>query len=163
MNDFYQQETPSEKPPKRKFWQNMFTQDSGEIRRVLSLSSLMLSFLLIAVYFLSYLLLMPLIDKVTGNIPVLAATILESLIPAVIATEAVMICWPLFKDKRVLPSAYLWMTLFAAALFVGVLVSLRDDPAARSYFLYIFGWDVLPSLIIGNFAAWRRYFEFIRK
>ena len=40
-------QNPSEKPPKRKFWQNLLIMDSGDLKKILSLSSMMLSFVLI--------------------------------------------------------------------------------------------------------------------
>ena len=105
--DHSQRENGTEKPPKRKFWQNLLIMDSGDLKRLLSLSSLMLSFAVLFVYAAAYLLLMPLLDRIFGNGPVLLATLLEALIPAVIGTLAVMVTWPVFRDKRVLPAAYL--------------------------------------------------------
>ena len=156
-----QQDNAPERPPKRRFWQNFYTEESGEIRKILMLSSLVLSFLLLIVHITSYILLMPLLEKVFGGAPRLVATLAEAMIPALIAVGAVMLCWPLFKDKRVLPAAYIWLVLFALVIFVAVLIKLKDDPEARDLFLYIFSWDAVPSLLIGNFAAWRRYLSFI--
>ena len=147
----------NEKPPKRKFWQNLLIMDSGDLKRLLSLSSLMLCFAIIFVYIISYVLLMPLIDRLIGSGPVLLVTFLESVIPAVIGTAAVMLTWPLYRDKRVLPAAYLWLVLLALILLAGVILKLRGDGA----FLYYSAWDGLPPLIIGNFAAWRKYKSFI--
>lgn len=151
----------SEKPPKRKFWQNLLIMDSGDLKRLLSLSSLMLSFAILFVYIVSYVLLMPLLDRIVGSWPVLLADLVESLVPALVGTGAVMLTWPIFRDKRVLPSAYLWLAFFALLLGAAVLIALRNDAAARASFLYIFAWDVLPSLFIGNLAVWLRYRKFI--
>lgn len=159
--DPMQKRNTSEKPPKRKFWQNLLIMDSGDLKKVLSLSSMMLSFVLLFVYIAAYILLMPLIAKILGEGPVLIVTLLESLIPALIATGAIMLTWPLFRDKRVLPAAYLWLALFALIIFIGVMIRLGDDPAARRTFLYIFVWDVLPAILIGNAAAWLKYRSFI--
>ena len=160
MEEYGQPNNP-EKPPKRKFWQNLLIMDSGDLKRLLSLSSMMLSFVILAVYFASYVLLMPLLDRIFGKGPVLLANLAETLIPALAATAAVMLTWPLFRDKRVLPSAYLWLTLFSLLLGIAVLVGLRDDPRARTAFLYTFAWNVLPSLIIGSLAVWHKYRMFI--
>ena len=73
--DHSNRETAQEKPPKRKFWQNMLIMDSGDLKRLLSLSSLLLSFAVLAVYAAAYLLLMPLLDRIFGNGPVLPATL----------------------------------------------------------------------------------------
>ena len=135
--------------------------DSGDLKRLLSLSSLMLSFAILFVYIVSYVLLMPLLDRIVGSWPVFPANLVESLVPALVGTGAVMLTWPIFRDKRVLPSAYLWLA-FLALLLGGVdLIALRNDALARSAFLYTFAWDVLPSLLIGNLAAWLRYRKFI--
>lgn len=160
MEEYGQTNSP-EKPPKRKFWQNLLIMDNSDLKRLLSLSSLMLSFAILIIYIISYILLMPLLDRVFGDGPVWLSTLAESLIPALVGTGAVMLTWPLFRDKRVLPSAYLWLTLFALILGIAVLVSLKGDPSARTSFLYTFAWDVLPSLIIGNLAAWSKYRKFI--
>ena len=154
-------EGSGEKPPKRKFWQNLLIMDSGDLKRLLSLSSMMLSFVLMAVYIAAYLLLMPLLERLIGNGPVLIVDLAESVIPALIATAAIMLTWPLFRDKRVLPAAFLWFAFFMLLLLIGVLIALRDDPAARSSFIYLYAWDVLPPLIIGNLAAWLKYRNFI--
>lgn len=161
MNKEFDQNNVQEEPPKRKFWQNLLIMDSGDLKRLLSLSSMMLSFVLMLVYLVSYLLLMPVIDSIFGTGPVFLATLMESLIPAIVGTGVIMLTWPLFRDKRVLPAAFLWLTLFAFLLFFAVLFALRDDEAAMASFLYIFVLDVLPSLIIGNLAVWLRYRKFI--
>ena len=141
MNGNYsQQENTPEKPPRRKFWQNLLIMDSGDLKKILSLSSLMLSLAILFVYAIAYVLLMPLIDKVMGWAPA---------------------SWPLYKDKRILPAAYLWLTGISLLIFVIVLINLRDDPAAVKSFLYFYLWIVLPALIIGNFAAWNRYRKFL--
>lgn len=159
----YQQDNTPERPPKRHFWQNFLTEDSGEIRKILTMSSFALSFLLLIIHFTAYILLMPLLEKIFGGGPRLIATLAEAVIPALIAVGAVMLCWPLFKDKRVLPAAYIWLLIFALVIFIGVVIKLRNDPEARSMFVYVFSWDVIPSLLIGNFAAWRRYLEFLNR
>ena len=135
--------------------------DSGDLKRLLSLSSLMLSFAILFVYIVSYVLLMPLLDRIVGSWPVFPANLVESLVPALVGTGAVMLTWPIFRDKRVLPSAYLWLAFLALLLGGVVLIALRNDAPARSAFLYTFAWDVLPSLLIGNLAAWLRYRKFI--
>ena len=135
--------------------------DSGDLKRLLSLSSLMLSFAILFVYIVSYVLLMPLLDRIVGSWPVFPANLVESLVPALVGTGAVMLTWPIFRDKRVLPSAYLWLAFLALLLGGVVLIALRNDALARSAFLYTFAWDVLPSLLIGNLAAWLRYRKFI--
>ena len=161
MNGYGMSDGTNEKPPKRKFWQNLLIMDSGDLKRLLSLSSMMLSFALIIVYIVSYLLLMPLLDRIFGQGPVILANLLESLIPALAATAVIMLTWPIFRDKRVLPAAFLWMTFFILLLFITVLIALRNDAAARNAFLYTCLWDVLPSLIIGNLAVWLKYRAFI--
>ena len=161
MSDRYIQENTQEKPPKRKFWQNLLIMDSGDLKRLLSLSSMMLSFVLIIVYIVFYLLLMPLLDRIFGQGPVILANLLESLIPALAATATIMLTWPVFRDKRVLPAAYLWMTFFILLLFITVLIALRNDTSARDAFLYTCLWEVLPSLIIGNLAVWLKYSSFV--
>ena len=157
----YQQDNIPERPPRRRFWQNFYTEESGEIRKILMLSSLVLSFLLLIIHVTSYILLMPLLEKVFGGAPRLVATLAEAVIPALIAVGAVMLCWPLFKDKRVLPAAYVWLSLFALVIFIGVVIKLKNDPEARNMFMFVFSWDAVPSLLIGNLAAWRKYLRFI--
>lgn len=161
MGNYYLQDEKPEKPPKRKFWQNLLIMDSGDLKKLLSLSSLMLSFAILFVYIASYVLLMPLIDRLIGSGPVFAVNLAESLLPPLIATSAVMLTWPLFRDKRVLPAAYLWLLLFSLIILIGVFIRLHNDPDALRGFLYIFAWDALPSVIIGNIAAWWKYHNFI--
>ena len=161
--DHSNRETAQEKPPKRKFWQNLLIMDSGDLKRLLSLSSLMLSFAVLIVYIAAYLLLMPLLDRIFGSGPVLPATLLEALFPAVIGTFAVMVTWPVFRDKRVLPAAYIWLTIFALTILIIVLVDLRSEPAAGKAFLYFFACEILPGLIIGNLAVWLKYRDFLQK
>lgn len=162
-NDYSQTENGPEKPPRRRFWQNLLINGSGDLKKILSLSSLMMSLLILFVYLIVYILLTPLLDRLIGSGPVLLVTLAEALIPAVIGTAVIMLTWPLFRDKRVLPAAYLWLALFALVILIGVLFRLRDDAAAGRTFLYIYLWDVLPPLIIGSIAAWKRYRDFLWK
>lgn len=161
MNGYGMSDGTNEKPPKRKFWQNLLIMDSGDLKRLLSLSSLMLSFAILFVYIAAYVLLMPLIDRLIGGGPVILVTLAESLLPAAAATAAVMLTWPLYRDKRVLPAAYLWLVLLALVLLIGVTVRLRNDADALRAFLYFFVLEGLPPLILGNIAAWRKYHSFI--
>ena len=126
-------QNPSEKPPKRKFWQNLLIMDSGDLKKILSLSSMMLSFVLIFVYAAAYILLMPLLAKILGNAPVLLVNLAESLIPAILATGVIMLTWPLFRDKRVLPAAYLWMALFALVSAVFAFFMILDEQAFSEF------------------------------
>ena len=159
--DFMNEDQQQEKPPKRKFWQNLLIMDSGDLKKLLSLSSLMLSFVILLVYAACYVLLMPLLDRILPHQPVLLTNLLEAVIPALVGTGAVMLTWPLFRDKLVLPAAYLWLTFFFLLIFAGVLIRLRDDPEAAKAFVSIALWEGLPSLITGNFAAWRKYRKFL--
>ena len=162
MNGNYHQEKTTEKPPRRKFWQNLLIMDSGDLKKILSLSSLLLAFLLLAIYAAAFIFLMPIIEKIAGGGPLILANLAESIIPALAATGLIMLCWPLFKDKRVLPAAYLWLVFLALLILITVLIKLRDDPGAQKTFIYLFAWDVFPALLIGNFFVWRRYWKFIR-
>ncbi len=161
MEEYGYRDEGKEKPPKRKFWQNLLIMDSGDLKRLLSLSSLMLGFAILFVYLIAYILLMPLLDRLVGGGPVLLVNLIEALIPAAAATGAVMLTWPLYRDKRVLPAAYLWLTLLAVVIFAVVSVKLRNEPEALKFFLFIFAWDVIPSLLLGNLAAWSRYRKFL--
>ena len=97
-----------------------------------------------------------------GQWPVIAANLAESLIPSLIASGVILLLWPVFRDKRVLPAAYLWLTLIAAVILIIVTVKLRDDPTAQRTFIYVFCWNVIPALLVGNILVWRRYLRFIR-
>lgn len=162
MAEEYGQGQMKEKPPKRKFWQNLLIMDSGDLKKLLSLSSLMLSFVFLLVYIISYLLLMPLLDKIFHG-PVFVVNLIETLVPSLIATALIMVTWPVFRDKRVIPSAFLWLIFFSALIFIVTMVMLRDDAAAQRSFMSYFFWHVLPPLIIGNAAAWIRYYRFLWK
>ena len=85
-NDHSQTENSPEKPPRRRFWQNLLINGSGDLKKLLSLSSLMMSFVILFVYIIVYLLLMPLLDRAIGRGPVFLVTLAEALIPAVIGT-----------------------------------------------------------------------------
>ena len=131
------------------FWNIfLFTKD-GKVKSTLLVNSFSLSVLFLAVYVLSYFFLIDWIDKAVASVlPVFLTNVLESVLPAVAASLLCSLLFFVFREKRLVPLAHLWLLLYALVLLIGVSIGLAAD--VRALFWRIYAAFVLPAVFIGG-------------
>ena len=158
--------TEAEREAERKrradeFWNIFLFTKNGKIKSTLLVNSFSLSILFLAVYFLSYYLLIDLIDMAVASVfPVWLANICESLLPGVIAAGLCCLLLFVFKERRLVPLAHLWLLLYALVMLIGVAVGL--DAEVRAFFLALYASFVLPGVLIGGALSVLLYLRYQR-
>lgn len=139
-----------------KFWDMFrFTKD-GKPKSSLVVTSFSLSILLMALYAVLYYFLADPMEKLFGGWPHLPVVLLEAILPAIPGALVSLLLMRFIGNKRVVPLAYLWLFLYAAAMLIAMLVSLRGEADARAAFLSVFAMVVpAPVLLGGGLCLWQ--------
>lgn len=132
------------------FWQAFRLTENGRVKSTLMLNSFCLSVVFLGIYAAAFIFLVEPLHAMTAGAPAAAVNLAEALIPALAGTAVCCLSWPLFKEKRTLPGAYLWLALLAAACLVTMLVMLRGDRGAAVLFLQFFLLLVPAPVLLGG-------------
>ena len=137
-----------------KFWSIFLFTKNGRVKSTFIVNSFSLSILFLAVYGLCYFMLIdPLNSLVSAHVSTSLASLVESLVPALIGS---VLCCSLFfviKDKKLVPAGYVWLLLFSLFAFFYLLFSLA--PQDRGTFLSLYALIVPAPLITGGgFSAY---------
>lgn len=143
------------------FWNIFLFTKNGKIKSTLLINSFSLSILFLAVYLLSYYLLIDLIDMAVADVfPIWLTNVCESILPGVIAALLCCALLYVFKERRLVPLAHLWLALYAVVLLIGVAAGLEAE--ARRLFLALYASFVLPGIGIGGSLSVLLYLRYQR-
>ncbi len=142
--------TPEKKESKAdKFWNIFLFTKNGKLKSTLIVNSFSLSLLFMAIYGLSYLMLIdPLENMLAARYGVALASFAESAVPALAGTVLCCSLFFVFRDKRLVPGAYVWLLLFSLFVLFYLLVTLQSGD--RGVFLSLYGMIVPAPLILGG-------------
>ncbi len=141
-----------------RFWAALFLTEDGRPKSAMLLYSFCLSLLFVGVYALAYGFLIDKLELLFAAQPVPVRNILQSVLPGLAGSIVCCATWFLFKDKRLVPAAYLWLILYALAALVAM-VFLTGGEEYR-IFLYFFAMLVPVGLVSGaaaSFLLFRRH------
>lgn len=130
-----------------RFWTALFLTEDGRPKSALLLYSFCLCLLFFAVYAVLYWFLIDLLESLLAAWPVPLRNLFEGVLPGLAGT---LVCCPLFfvfKNRRLVPAAYLWLALFAVASLITMLF-LTSGEEFR-IFLYFFAMLVPSGLVSG--------------
>lgn len=145
--------TPQELEDRRKkradsFWGIFMPVKDGKIKSTLVVNSFSFSILCLAIYVALYIFLIdPLGSLVGADAPVYLENIVESIVPAILGT---LICCSfhfVFKQKKIIPAAYAWLTVLGIGASIAVVVIVPAD--IRPYMLHLVLLCVPAPLITG--------------
>jgi hypothetical protein len=141
--------TPEKKESKAdKFWNIFLFTKNGKLKSTLIVNSFSLSLLFMAIYGLSYLMLIdPLENMLAARYGVALASFAESAVPALAGTVLCCSLFFVFRDKRLVPGAYVWLLLFSLRAFLSARHAAERD---RGVFLSLYGMIVPAPLILGG-------------
>lgn len=148
-------QTPPKKESKAdKFWNIFLFTKNGKIKSTLIVNSFSLSILFLAIYALSYLMLIdPLESMLAARFGVAFTSFAESAVPALLGSMLCCSLFFVFKDKRLVPGAYVWLLLFSLFVLVFLLITLQSGD--RGVFLSLYGMIVpAPIILGGGFSAY---------
>jgi hypothetical protein len=93
--------------------------------------------------------------------PVWVISLIESAVPSVAGTLFICIFFFVFKEKRIVPISYLWLSVLAVFISIYVLVTTADE--ARDIMLALVEWYFIPPVILGIIASFSLYFRHKKK
>ncbi len=145
-----------------KFWSIFLFTENGRVKSTLLIYSFSLSILFVAIYLLSYLMLIDPIDAFfLPRIGTKFTTFLESVLPAIAGTALCCSLHFVVKEKRLVPGAYLFLLFYALVGGIGIAVSLTQNEMPT--FLGLFSMVVLPPLVIGGAVSTLLYVKYKKK
>ncbi len=160
------QQFPSVEEPKQNskkradaFWNIFLPVKNGKVKSTLVVYSFTLSVLFLAVYAYAYLLLIePLHDTFSTHMPVWLSNFFGSIIPALIGTALCCSCHFLFKEKRLIPAAYVWLTIYALIVIGFFVFTTTGEELALvfSFLMLVIPAPLLSGMGISTYL-YRRY------
>lgn len=144
-----------------RFWAALFLTEEGRPKSATLLYSFCLSLLFFGVYAFAYGFLIDRIELAFATQPVPVRNALQSALPGLAGSAVCCSMWFLFKDRRLVPAAYLWLTVYALA----ALVAMAFITSGEEYriFLYFFALLVPAGLVSGAAASFLLYRQFRRR
>lgn len=130
-----------------RFWAALFLTPEGRPKSAVLLYSFCLSLLYLVVYGTAYFFLIDAIESAFAGSGVALRNIMQSLLPGLAGTIVCCSLWFAIKDRRIVPAAYVWLALFAAASLVTT--ALLTDGEGFRIFLYFFLMLVPTGLVSG--------------
>ncbi len=143
-----------------RFWQAFALTENGKVKSTLLLNSFCLCLVMMGVYFGAFALLVGPLHTLVGGGPIWWVNLVEALVPALAGALVCGLAGVVFREKRLLPAAYLWLLVLAAACFVTMLILLRDDRQSQLLFLHFFALFIPAPLLLGggwSLLLYRRY------
>lgn len=131
-----------------RFWSVLFLTPEGRPKSAVLLYSFCLSLLFVIVYGICYYFLIDVLENAFASSSTAVRNIFESLIPGVAGSiPCCALCFAV-KDRRIVPAAYVWLCVYAAAALISMLFICEEGE--YSVFLYFFVMIVPAGLITGT-------------
>lgn len=130
------------------FWSAFRMTENGKPKSGLLVYTFCLSFVMLAVYGGAFFVVIEGLHDLTAGLPVFWGNLIQSLTAAIVGMLVSMLLHFVLRDKRLMFGTYLWLTLYAAACLVTLLIFLRGTGAAGAL-LTFYGWFVVIPLVLG--------------
>ena len=146
--------TSNPTPLRRKidqFWRVLFLDERGRPKSAMFLYSFCLSLLFFAIYATSYGFLIDLIETSLPNASVLVRNIAQSVLPGLAGSIVCVALFPVFPDRRLVPTAYIWLAVYALVALIMMAFLIGKDEFL--IFLYFFAMLVPTGLISGGVTS----------
>ncbi len=126
---------------------------NGKPKSTLLLYSFSLSIVLVVLYGAAFMLLLEPLEEIFAvrlAFGTFAVNLMESLLPSIAATAVCIVLSFVIRDKRIMPSAFLFIAFFAVLLLVYLLITAWEDAALTAS---MFLWFVLIPFSVGSGAV----------
>ena len=160
QNEFYRKVDQQEKERRRaerdkkwdergrRFWRTFLFTENGRPKSGFLIYTFCLSFVFVALYLVSFQLVIDWMTPLTASWPVFWGNLTEAVLASAVLLLATFLLHALLKDKRLMLGTWLWMALYAAASVITMLILLRGSGAAPEFFKFL-AWFVLIPLALG--------------
>ena len=139
-----------------RFWGAFLFTKNGRVKSPLIIYSFSLSIVLLLIYGAAYWFLIDPLHHLLIAAPIWAATLFESLLPALAGCALVCLVHKWSGSKRFIPAAHLWLLLYAllTLFFMLIFLEIQDDRAAF-FSLYL---RIVPlPVLLGGLSTWLLY------
>ena len=143
-----------------KFWSAFMLTKDGKVKSTLLLNSFCMCVVLIAVYAGCFVLLASPMETLTQAAPVWAKNLVGTLVPSALGSVICLLTFPLFKERRTIPCAYLWLLVLTLACLVTMVILLWGEQTAMVLMLQFFLLFFAAPILIGGTGSlllYRRY------
>lgn len=140
----------------KSFWKAFLFTENGKPKSALVIYTFFLSVGMLVLYFLAFNLIIEGLTPVMAGLPPFLSNLLQSLAAGVIMLLAAWVLHRVLKDKRLMFGTYLWLSLYAVAMLITMLILLRGT-GAEPEFLVFFAWFALIPLILGLVGTYLLY------
>lgn len=139
-----------------RFWSIfLFTKD-GKVKSPLIIYSFSMSFVLIAIYTVSYAFFIDPVHLLLLSSPAWLVALLESLIPALAGCALLCLLQKIIVNKLFIPAAYIWLLAYALFILAWMMLSLENGDD-REFFLALYARLVPAPVVIGGAGSWLLY------
>ena len=132
-----------------KFWSAFLLTENGKVKSTLLLNSFCMCVVLIFVYAACFFLLLTPLQKLTQNAPTFIGNLAGAVIPALVGSLVCLLTFPLFKEKRTLPYAYVWLLVLALACLITMVILLWGEKGATLLLMQFFLLFLAAPLVFG--------------
>lgn len=149
---------------KHTFWDMFTLVENGKIKSTFLLYAFALSFVFLAAYGLSFVLLIDPIEHLFAGVSPLLAGVLECILPSVLGTAICLLCQRAARNKALAPAAFAFL-VFAFLVLGGLTLCVLEIGEYGFFFTLFIQLAVVP-LTMGAGATcyvWRRYVKEMRE
>jgi hypothetical protein len=143
-----------------RFWAGLFLTAEGRPKSAKLLYSFCLSLVFMVVYGLCYWFLVDPLEHALASYSPGLRNLFEAAVPGLAGSILCCSLWFLFKDKSYLLCVYIWLTVFAVA--AGITLLLLTGQGSRDAALYVFLLLVPAGLVSGGGFSWYMYLRWRR-
>lgn len=130
------------------FWSAFQMTENGKPKSALLVYTFCLSFVMLAVYVGAFFVVIQGLHNLTAGLPVFLGNLIQALAAAIVGLLVSILLHFVLPDKRLMFGAYLWLTLYAVACLITLLIFLRGTGAVAAL-LTFYGWFVVIPLVLG--------------
>lgn len=131
-----------------RFWAALFLTQEGKPKSAVFLYSFCLSLLFAVIYGVLYFFLIDVLETAFAAYSAPVRNLFESVVPGLAGTIVCCSQWYVIRDRRIVPAAYLWLIVMAAAILI-TMALLADGESIRIFF-YFYLMLVPVGLVSGS-------------
>ena len=138
------------------FWSALQLTENGKPKSALLVYIFCLSLVMLAVYAGAFFVVIQGLHDLTAGLPVFFGNLIQALAAAMVRLLVSILLHFALPDKRLMFGTYLWLTLYAAACLITLLIFLRGTGAV-GMLLTFYGWFVAIPLVLGLGVTYRLF------
>ena len=143
------------------FWRVLFLTPEGRPKSSVLLYGFCLSIIFMLLYGLSYFFLIDVLEQLFAEASVTVRNVFEAVIPGLVGSMVICPLWFVFKNKRLMPAAFIWLIAFAL-IAIPLMALLTGDAQSFGIFMYFYAMIVPTGLVTGAVFTFLMYAAHLR-